>query len=145
MALSIFTKAILSGEPIEVFNDGKMQRAFTYIDDIVEGVARVHDRIAQPNPHWSGRKPDPGTSTAPYRVYNIGHHQPVELLHFIEVLERALGKRAEKRLLPLQAGDIPATWADVADLMKDVGFRPATTIEEGIPRFVAWYREYYRV
>ena len=145
MALSIFTKAILAGEPVEVFNYGRMQRAFTYIDDIVEGVVRVHDRIAQPNPHWSGRNPDPGTSTAPYRVYNIGHHQPVELLHFIEVLEHALGKKAEKRLLPLQAGDIPATWADVADLMQDVGFRPATTIEEGIPRFVAWYREYYRV
>lgn len=145
MALFIFTKAILSGEPIEVFNYGRMQRAFTYIDDIVEGVVRAHDRIAQPNPHWSGRNPDPGTSTAPYRVYNIGHPRPVELLRFIEVLEHTLGKKAEKRLLPLQAGDIPATWADVEDLMHDVGFRPVTTIEEGIPRFVQWYREYYRV
>ncbi len=145
MALFIFTKAILSGEPIAVFNYGRMQRAFTYIDDIVEGFVRAHDRIAQPNPHWSGNNPDPGTSSAPYRVYNIGHPQPVELLHCIEVLEHSLGKKAEKRLLPLQAGDIPATWADVADLRRDVGFRPTTTIEEGIPRFVKWYREYYRV
>ncbi len=145
MALFLFTKAILSGEPIEVFNHGRMQRAFTYIDDIVEGVVRVHDRIAQPNPQWSGMKPDPGTSTAPYRVYNIGHHSPVELLYFIEVLEKTLGRKAEKRLLPMQAGDVPATCADVEDLMQAVGFRPATPIEEGIPRFVEWYRTYYKV
>ena len=145
MALFLFTKAILSGEPIEVFNHGRMRRAFTYIDDIVEGVVRVHDRIAQPNPQWSGMKPDPGTSTAPYRVYNIGHHSPVELLYFIEVLEKTLGRKAEKRLLPMQAGDVPATCADVEDLMQAVGFRPATPIEEGIPRFVEWYRTYYKV
>ena len=145
MALFLFTKAILSGEPIEVFNHGRMRRAFTYIDDIVEGVVRVHDRIAQPNPQWSGMKPDPGTSTAPYRVYNIGNHSPVELLYFIEVLEKTLGRKAEKRLLPMQAGDVPATCADVEDLMQAVGFRPATPIEEGIPRFVEWYRTYYKV
>ena len=145
MALFIFTKAILAGEPIDVFNHGKMQRDFTYIDDIVEGVVRVHDNVARPNSNWTGMKPDPGTSKAPYRVYNIGNHSPVELLHFIEVLEKTLGKTAEKRLLPMQDGDVPATCADVEDLMNDVGFRPATTIEEGIPRFVEWYREYYKV
>ncbi len=145
MALFLFTKAILSGESIEVFNHGRMQRDFTYIDDVVEGVVRVHDRIAQPNPHWSGTKPDPGTSTAPYRVYNIGNRSPVELLYFIEVLEKTLGRKAEKRLLPMQAGDVPATCADVEDLMQAVGFRPTTTIEEGIPRFVEWYRAYYKV
>lgn len=145
MALFLFTKAILAGEPIDVFNHGKMQRDFTYIDDIVEGVVRVLDHIPQPNPNWSGMTPDPGTSKAPYRVYNIGNHSPVELLHFIEVLEKTLGRTAEKRLLPMQPGDVPATCADVEDLMNDVGFRPTTTIEEGIPRFVEWYREYYKV
>ena len=145
MALFLFTKAILAGEPIDVFNHGKMQRDFTYIDDIVEGVVRVLDTIPQPNPDWSGMTPDPGTSNAPYRLYNIGNHSPVKLLHFIEVLEKTLGRTAEKRLLPMQPGDVPATCADVEDLTNDVGFRPATTIEEGIPRFVAWYREYYKV
>jgi len=145
MALFLFTKAILAGEPIDVFNHGKMQRDFTYIDDIVEGVVRVLDTIPQPNPDWSGMTPDPGTSKAPYRLYNIGNHSPVKLLHFIEVLEKTLGRTAEKRLLPMQPGDVPATCADVEDLTNDVGFRPATTIEEGIPRFVAWYREYYKV
>ena len=145
MALFLFTRAILAGEPIDVFNHGKMQRDFTYIDDIVEGVVRVLDIVPQPNPDWSGMTPDPGTSRAPYRVYNIGNHSPVELLHFIEVLEKTLGRTAEKRLLPMQPGDVPATCADVADLMQDVGFRPETAIEEGIPRFVEWYREYYKV
>lgn len=145
MALFIFTKAILEGKPIEVFNYGKMQRDFTYIDDIVEGVIRALDHPATPNPTWSGDRPDPGTSSAPARVYNIGNHQPVELLRFIEVLENALGKKAEKRLMPLQPGDVPATCADVDDLMRDVGFAPATSIEEGIARFVKWYREFYKI
>jgi UDP-glucuronate 4-epimerase len=145
MALFIFTKAILEGKPIEVFNQGKMKRDFTYVDDIVEGVIRTLDHPATANPVWSGEKPDPGTSSAPARIYNIGNHQPVELLHFIEVLEGALGKKAEKRLMPLQPGDVPATYADIDDLTSDVGFRPTTPIEVGIPRFVKWYREFYRV
>ena len=145
MALFIFTKAILEGKPIEVFNQGKMRRDFTYIDDIVEGIIRTLDHPATANPAWSGEKPDPGTSSAPARIYNIGNHQPVELLHFIEVLEQALGRKAEKMLLPLQQGDVPATYADIEDLTHDVGFKPATPIEEGIPRFVKWYREFYRV
>lgn len=144
MALFLFTKAILEGRPIDVFNNGKMQRDFTYIDDIVEGIIRVADRTAAPNPSWNGATPDPGTSFAPYRIYNIGNNQPVELMQFIETLERHLGKTAEKNLLPLQAGDVPATFADVDDLMADTGFKPATTIEEGIGRFVEWYREYYQ-
>jgi UDP-glucuronate 4-epimerase len=145
MALFIFTKAILEGKPIEVFNDGKMKRDFTYVDDIVEGVIRTLDHTATPNPSWSGEKPDPGTSAAPARVYNIGNHQPVELLRFIEVLEQAIGKKAEKKLMPMQPGDVPATYADIDDLAHDVGFKPATPIEEGIPRFVRWYREFYKV
>jgi UDP-glucuronate 4-epimerase len=145
MALFLFTKAILEGRPIEVFNHGKMQRDFTYVDDIVEGVIRVLDRPAQPDVEWTGDLPDPSSSSAPYRLYNIGNNQPVELMRFIEVLEEALGKKAEKKLLPLQAGDVPATYADVADLTRDVGFRPATPIEVGVKRFVEWYREYYNV
>jgi len=143
MALFLFTRAILEGRPIDVFNYGRMQRDFTYVDDIVEGVVRVMDRIPEGNPAWSGAHPDPGTSYAPYRIYNIGNNNPVELLSFIEVLEDCLGKKAEKNFLPLQAGDVPATYADVDDLMRDVGFQPSTPIEEGIRRFVAWYREYY--
>ncbi|MBI1921529.1 MAG: NAD-dependent epimerase [Geobacter sp.] len=145
MALFLFTKAILEGRPIDVFNYGKMQRDFTFVDDIVEGIVRVMDRVPAPNPEWSGDSPDPATSYAPYRVYNIGNNQPVELLHFIEVLEDALGQKAAKNLLPIQAGDVPATYADVDDLMRDTGFKPATPIEVGIKRFVAWYREYYGV
>lgn len=145
MALFIFTKAILEGKPIEVFNQGKMRRDFTYIDDIVEGIIRTLDRPATANPSWSGNQPDPGTSSAPARLYNIGNHQPVELLQFIEVLEKALGKKAEKNLLPIQPGDVPATYADIDDLTKDVGFKPSTPIEVGISRFVEWYREFYRV
>jgi UDP-glucuronate 4-epimerase len=143
MALFLFTKAILEGKPIDVFNNGKMQRDFTYVDDIVEGVFRVIFNTANPNSAWSGDKPDPGTSFAPYRIYNIGNNSPVELLHFIEVLEKCLGKTAIKNLLPIQPGDVPATYADVDDLAKDVGFRPATSIEDGISRFVDWYRVYY--
>ncbi|MBU5638268.1 NAD-dependent epimerase [Geomonas sp. Red69] len=144
MALFLFTKAILEGRPIDVFNYGKMQRDFTYVDDIVEGVTRVIDKVPQKDSTWSGAHPDPGTSYAPYKIYNIGNNNPVELLRFIEVLEQALGKEAQKNLLPIQAGDVPATYADVDDLMRDVGFRPATSIEDGINRFVAWYREFYR-
>ncbi len=145
MALFLFTRAILEGRPIDVFNEGRMRRDFTYIDDIVEGVVRVTDRVPTGNPDWSGDAPDPGTSRAPYRIYNIGNHAPVELLDLIAVLEAALGRRAEKRLLPMQPGDVPATFADVDDLRRDVGFQPATPIEEGVRRFVAWYREFYRV
>ena len=145
MALFLFTKAILEGRPIDVFNHGRMRRDFTYIDDIVEGVVRVMDRVAEPNPAWSGASPDPGTSSAPYRIYNIGNNQPVELMHLIEVLERCLGRRAEKNMLPMQPGDVPATYADVDDLVRDVGFKPATPIEEGVARFVEWYRSYYEV
>ena len=144
MALFIFTKAILEEKPIEIYNHGKMRRDFTYIDDIVEGVVRTLDHPATPNQDWSGDRPDPGTSLAPARIYNIGNHQPVELLHFIEVLEQTLGKKAVKKLMPIQPGDVPATYADVEDLTRDVGFAPATPIEEGIARFVRWYREFYK-
>jgi len=143
MAYFSFTRTILEGRPIDVYNYGKMQRDFTYIDDIVEGVVRVMDKIPGGDPDWSGAHPDPGTSYAPFKIYNIGNNNPVELLHFIAVLEDCLGKKAEKNLLPMQAGDVPATYADVDDLMRDVGFQPATSIEEGLRRFVAWHREYY--
>ena len=143
MALFLFTRAILAGQPIEVFNHGRMRRDFTYIDDIVEGVVRVTDLPATPNPQWSGDVPDPGTSAAPYRVYNIGNNNPVELMHLIESLEKALGKVAAKNFLPIQPGDVPATWADVDALSDAVGFRPATLIEVGIARFVDWYKTYY--
>lgn len=145
MALFLFTKAILEGRPIQVFNEGRMRRDFTYIDDIVEGVFRTSEKIADPNDQWTSDQPDPGTSSAPYRVYNIGNNQPVELSHFIATIERATGKQAVKELLPMQPGDVPATFADIDDLATDVGFRPGTSIEEGIDRFVKWYRKYYRV
>jgi UDP-glucuronate 4-epimerase len=145
MALFLFTKAILEGRPIEVFNHGNMRRDFTYIDDIVEGVVRTLDRTAEPAPEWSGDAPDPGTSRAPYRLYNIGNNRPVELMHLIETLEGCLGRQAEKNMLPMQPGDVPATFADIDDLARDVDFRPGTPIEEGVARFVAWYREYYGV
>jgi UDP-glucuronate 4-epimerase len=145
MALFIFTKAILAGQPIQVFNEGRMRRDFTYIDDIVEGVYRTAEKIAVGNPNWSSDSPDPGTSLAPYRVYNIGNHEPVELNKFIETIEQATGKKAEKQLLPMQPGDVPATYADIEDLEQAVGFRPSTSIESGIERFVKWYREYYKV
>jgi len=144
MAYFLFTKAILEGKPIDVFNFGRMQRDFTYIDDIVEGVVKVIDRIPGPNPRWSSEDPDPATSYAPYKLYNIGNNNPVELMHFIEVLEDCLGKKAEKNLLPIQAGDVPATYADIDDLIKDVGFKPSTSIEDGIKKFVEWYKEYYK-
>lgn len=143
MALFLFTKAILEGRPIDVFNHGKMRRDFTYIDDIVEGVVRVIDKKPESNHDWSGDQPDPGTSYALYKIYNIGNNNPVELMHFIEVIEEALGIKAKKNLMPIQAGDVPATYADVDDLMKDVGFKPATPIRQGIGNFVKWYREYY--
>lgn len=145
MALFLFTKAILAEEPIDVFNEGRMQRDFTYIDDIVTGVLLTADRPPIPHPDWDSAHPDPASSRAPYRLYNIGNNRPVELLHLIEVLEQTLGRAAVKNFLPMQPGDVPATWADVSDLTRDVGFRPATPIEVGVPRFVEWYRAYYRV
>ena len=145
MALFLFTKAILEGRPIDVFNHGHMQRDFTYVDDIVEGVVRVLDKTAAPDPAFRADRPDPGTSSAPYRVFNIGNHDPVPLLDFIACIEDALGRKADKRLLPLQDGDVPATYADVDALRAWVGFAPATDIRTGIGRFVDWYRGYYRV
>ena len=144
MAYFKFTKAILEGRPIQVFNNGRMRRDFTYIDDVVEGVVRVVMRPAQPDPDWDSKKTDPGSSSAPYRIYNIGNNQPVELLTLIETLEAQLGKAAEKVLLPMQAGDVPETAADVSELARDVGFKPATDLDLGLRRFVDWYREYYR-
>jgi UDP-glucuronate 4-epimerase len=143
MSPSLFTGAILEGRPIDVFNQGRMQRDFTYIDDIAEGVVRVLDRPAAPNEQFDRGRPDPGTSYAPYRLYNIGNHEPVELMTFIEAIENAVGKKAQKNLLPMQAGDVPATYADIDDLRAAVGFAPATPLREGIARFVDWYRAYY--
>ena len=145
MSLFLFSRSILAGQPIEVFNYGHHRRDFTYIDDLVEGVMRVIDAVARPNPAWSGDSPDPGTSRAPYRLYNIGNNHPVNLLRFIEVLEGCLGRVAEKKLLPLQLGDVPDTYADVKDLVDDVAYRPATPVEVGVERFVNWYRDYYQV
>lgn len=145
MALFLFTKAIIGGEPIKVFNNGKMQRDFTYIDDIVEGVVRVCDRVAPPNENWSSDKPDPASSRAPYRLYNIGNHKPVQLLKFIEIIEKKVGKKAVMEMLPMQPGDVPATCADVEDLMRDTGFAPNTSLEIGVSRFVDWYRDYYKI
>lgn len=145
MALFLFTKAILEGRPIDVFNHGNMQRDFTYIDDIAEGVIRTLDRTAEANPDYRSEEADPATSNVPYRVFNIGNHNPVPLLDFIGAIESALGKKAEKRLLPMQDGDVPATYADTSALADWVGFSPATSVEEGVGRFIAWYREYYRV
>lgn len=145
MALFRFTHAILEGRPIDVYNHGQMQRDFTYIDDIVEGVLRTLDRPAAPNPAWNGAHPDPATSSAAYRLYNIGNHQPVGLLDLIDTLERALGRKATKNLVSMQPGDVLATYADVDDLACDVGFAPSTPIETGVQRFVDWYREYYHI
>ncbi|WP_332671328.1 NAD-dependent epimerase [Aromatoleum sp.] len=144
MALFLFTKAILEGRPIDVFNHGRMQRDFTYIDDIVEGVVRTLDRTAAPDPGFNPLEPDPGRSDAPYRVFNIGNHDPLPLMDFIEAIEDALGKKAEKNFLPLQDGDVPATYADTAELNAWTGFKPGTSVREGVGRFVEWYREYYR-
>jgi UDP-glucuronate 4-epimerase len=143
MALFLFTDAIMKGLPIKVFNYGKHRRDFTYIDDITEGVLRTLDHIAQPNPLWSGINPDPGSSRAPWRVYNIGNNRPVELMDYISALERELGRTAQKEFLPLQPGDVPDTYADVEQLVNDVHYKPETSVEEGIRRFVEWYRQYY--
>jgi UDP-glucuronate 4-epimerase len=145
MALFKFVRNILAEEPIDVYNEGRHMRDFTYIDDIVEGVVRTADRVAVPNPDWSSEHPDPGTSSAPYRLYNIGNHSPVPLMDFIGHVETALERKAKKNFLPLQLGDVPATYADVATLKADVGFEPRMPIEEGIRRFVAWYRDFYKI
>ena len=145
MALFLFTKRTLEGKPIEVFNHGKMERDFTYIDDVIEGVVRVMDKIPVPNPEWTAETPDPGTSPSPYCVYNIGNNNPVRLMDFIKAIELALGKEAVKAFLPMQPGDVPATYADVDDLSQAVGFQPATHIDDGIRKFVAWYLEYYGI
>ncbi|MBU3980345.1 MAG: NAD-dependent epimerase [Proteobacteria bacterium] len=143
MALFLFTKAILEEKPIKVFNHGRMQRDFTYIDDIIEGVVRIMGRLPEPDPTWNGDNPDPGTSYARYKIYNIGNNNPVELMEFIGVIEKILGKKAKKEFLDLQPGDVPATYADIDDLIKDVGFKPETSIETGIKQFILWYNEYY--
>ena len=144
MALFLFTKKILAGEPIDVFNNGKHSRDFTYIDDIVEGVLRSLDRVAATNEEWDGANPDPGTSAAPYRLYNIGNNNPVQLMDYIACIEKALGKEAIKNFLPLQPGDVPETYADIDDLTRDIGYQPATKIEDGIAKFIEWYRDYYQ-
>lgn len=145
MALWLFTAAILEGRPIKLFNSGNMRRDFTYIDDVTEAVVRLVEHVPQPNPQWSGEAPDPGSSNAPWRVYNIGNNSPVELKEFVAAIEQALGKKAKRELLPMQPGDVPATYADVDDLMREVGFRPSTPIGEGIAKFIAWYRTYHRL
>jgi UDP-glucuronate 4-epimerase len=145
MALFLFTKAILEGKPIKVFNHGKMQRDFTYIDDIVEGVVRVMHKIPASNLQWHGDAPDPGTSYNKYKIYNIGNNSPVQLSEFIEQIEKALGRKAAKEYLDMQPGDVPATYADVDDLINDVGFKPATPLSIGIQKFIDWYRTYYKV
>ncbi len=145
MALYLFTKAILEGKPINVFNEGRMRRDFTYIDDIVEGVVRVTERTPQPNPEWRGDAPDPSTSPAPYRIYNIGNNNAVELGRFIEILEDCLGRKAVRNLMPMQPGDVEATYADVDDLIRDTGFKPHTPLEQGIEAFVRWFRDYYKM
>jgi UDP-glucuronate 4-epimerase len=143
MALFTFTRNILEGRPIDVYNRGHHARDFTYVDDIAEGVVRACERIAQPDPHWNSRAPDPATSSAPFRLYNIGNHQPVQLMRYIEVIEQCLGRKAQMNLLPLQPGDVPETFADIDDLVRDTGYRPATPIEVGVRKFVDWFCEYY--
>jgi UDP-glucuronate 4-epimerase len=145
MALFLFTKSILAGRPIDVFNHGHHKRDFTYVEDIAEGVVRALDRIAHPDAAWDSNEPNPSTSSAPYRVYNIGNSRPVDLSHYIATLEQCLGRKAQKNLLPLQLGDVPDTYADVEDLVRDVGYQPATTVEQGVRAFVDWYRSYYKV
>jgi UDP-glucuronate 4-epimerase len=144
MALFLFTRAILEGRPIEVFNHGRHKRDFTYIDDVVDAVVRVVDRIPEPLPDWGSGREDPSVSRAPYRLYNIGSNRPIDLLRYIEVLEECLGRKAEKILLPMQPGDVPDTFADVSELVTDIGYRPATPVEQGVRRFVDWYLDYYR-
>ena len=143
MALFMFTRKILEGQPIDVFNNGNHKRDFTFVDDIAEGVVRASERVAQPDPNWSSNAPDPSTSNAPYRIYNIGNSSPVPLMRYIEVLEECLGRKATKNFLPLQLGDVPETSADITDLVRDVGYRPATPVEVGVQRFVDWFMEYY--
>jgi UDP-glucuronate 4-epimerase len=144
MALFLFTKAILENRPIDIYNFGNMERDFTYIDDIIEGLIRVIKKIPNVDPQWSSENPDPATSVAPFKLYNIGNNNPVKLLNLIEVLEECLGKKAKKNFLPIQPGDVPATLADVENLIKDVNFKPTTPIEEGVKNFVGWYQEYFR-
>jgi UDP-glucuronate 4-epimerase len=145
MAMFIFAKAILSGAPIKLFNHGNMRRDFTYVDDVTEAIARLVDRPPQGNPSWSGDKPDPASSAAPWKIYNIGNNNPEELMHVVSLLEKEFGRTAVREMLPMQPGDVPATYADVEDLMRDVGFRPATAIEDGIARFAKWYRDYHKL
>ena len=145
MAMYIFARAIIEGKPIRLFNHGRMRRDFTYIDDIVEAIVRLANRVPQPDPAWTGEKPDPSTSSAPWRIYNIGNNKPEELMHVVEVLERALGRSAVKEFAPIEPGDVPATYADVDDLMRDVGFRPSTSIEDGVGRFVQWFKDYHQL
>jgi UDP-glucuronate 4-epimerase len=145
MALFLFTKAILENKPIDVYNYGRMQRDFTYVDDIVEGVIRVIDHPPAGNPDWTGKTPDPSCSKAPYKVYNIGNSSPVKLMEFIEAIEQALGKTAQKNMLPIQPGDVPATWADVSDLVDDLDYQPGTSIQDGVSRFIGWYKDFYRI
>ena len=145
MALYLFTKAILEDKPIDVFNYGKMQRDFTYIDDIVEGIIRVNDNPPKADPLWSGKQPDPSSSKAPYKIYNIGNNNPVKLMDFIEAIEKKLGKKAKKNMLPLQMGDVPSTYADVKDLVEDLGYKPSTSIQEGVNNFIDWYLDFFKV
>lgn len=145
MALFLFTRAILEGKPIEVFNEGNMRRDFTYVDDIVEGIVRVIDNPPESNPFWTGKHPDPATSKFPYRIYNIGNSSPVNLMDFIEAIESAIGIEAKKEMMPIQPGDVPATWADTSDLQNDLGYSPNTPVKDGVEQFVKWYREYYKV
>jgi UDP-glucuronate 4-epimerase len=145
MALFLFTRNILAGKPIDVFNNGNHTRDFTFVEDIANGVVRACDRIAAPNPAWDSAHPDPASSSAPFRIYNIGNNAPVQLARYIEVLEQCLGRKAERNLMPLQLGDVPDTYADVEDLVRDVGYKPSTPVETGVRRFVEWYRDYYRV
>jgi UDP-glucuronate 4-epimerase len=145
MALFLFTKNILAGKPIDVFNHGNHKRDFTFVQDIAEGVVRALDRVATPDPGWNSNVPDPSSSNAPYRIYNIGNSSPVELAHYIETLEKCLGRKAERNLLPLQLGDVPDTYADIEELVRDVGYKPATSVEEGVKAFIDWYRSYYKV
>jgi UDP-glucuronate 4-epimerase len=145
MAMWIFTKAIQEGRPIRLFNHGKMRRDFTYVDDVVESVIRLIDRPAAPDPSWSSDMPDPSRSAAPWRIYNIGNNEPADVPYVVSLIEKSLGRTAIREMAPMQPGDVPATYADVDDLMRDVGFRPSTTIEDGVARFIAWYREYHGV
>ena len=142
MAMFIFAKAILEGKPIRLFNDGNMRRDFTYVDDVVEAIVRLIDRPPQGNPAWSGADPDPASSAAPWKIYNIGNNRPEELMHVVALLEKEFGRTAIKEMLPMQPGDVPATYADIEDLARDIGFKPSTTIEDGIARFAKWFREY---